>query len=153
MSSHFRRSTARWSCALDIDDRPSMPMRFASLYSCSFVRPFGRFVPERRPPRLPDEMSRVELRELVFASPLRARALLTVRAAISFAFFFGVPRFSRPSSMCSYCLSLLLDHAFGMPVKRARSRGGYAWSSGVFWTLCSVAYASVSSFTAGMPSL
>ena len=29
----------------------------------------------------------------------------------------------------------------------------YAWSSGVFWTLCSVAYASVSWFTTSMPSL
>jgi len=42
-------------------------------------------------------MSVRESREDVFASPFRARSLLTVRAAISFAFFLGVPRFSRLS--------------------------------------------------------
>src|SRR5436190_902846 len=56
-------------------------------------------------------MSRVELREAVLASPLRARSLLTVRAAISLARLFGVPRSSRLSSMCSYCRSRLSDHA------------------------------------------
>ena len=38
------------------------------------MRPFGRFVPERSPPRRPDEMSSVEVRErgarLAGASPL-----------------------------------------------------------------------------------
>jgi len=59
-------------------------------------------------------MSVRESRDDVFASPFRARSLLTVRAAISFAFRFGVPRFSRLSSMWSYCRSRLLDQAFGM---------------------------------------
>ncbi len=54
-----------------------------------------------------------ELREDVFASPLRARSLFTVRAAISFASRFGVPRSSRLSSMCSYWRSRLSDHACG----------------------------------------
>ena len=84
-SRYFRRSTARWSCCFVIRERPSIPIRFASLYSCSFVRPFGRFVPERSPPRRPEEMSVRERRDDVFASPFRARSLLTVRAAISFA--------------------------------------------------------------------
>ena len=44
-----------------------------------------RFVPERRPPRRPDEMSVRERREDSRASPDRARSLLTVRAAISLA--------------------------------------------------------------------
>ena len=49
------------------------------------MRPFRRLVPERSPPRRPEEMSRVELRDADFASPLRARSLLTVAAAICFA--------------------------------------------------------------------
>ena len=49
------------------------------------MRPFARFVPERRPPRRPEEMSSVELRERLRDSPARARSLLTVRAAISSA--------------------------------------------------------------------
>ena len=49
------------------------------------MRPFGRFVPERSPPRRPDDMSRRDVRDDSFASPVRARSLLTVRAAISFA--------------------------------------------------------------------
>src|SRR4051812_4700527 len=57
-------------------------------------------------------MSVRDSREDDLASPARARSLLTVRAAISFAFFFGVPRFSRPSSMCSYCRSRFADQAF-----------------------------------------
>ena len=72
-----------------------MLRRFASLYSCSFVRPFGRRVPERRPPRRDDDMSRVEVRDpRPFVSPARARSLLTVRAAISFARFVERPCFS-----------------------------------------------------------
>ena len=50
------------------------------------VRPRGRFVPERSPPRRPDEMSCRDVRDDSFASPLRARSLFTVRAAISLAF-------------------------------------------------------------------
>ena len=45
----------------------------------------GRCVPERRPPRRPEDMSRVDVRDAVRDSPLRARSLLTVRAAISSA--------------------------------------------------------------------
>src|SRR6185312_5579839 len=41
--------------------------------------------PERVPPRLLADAPRSELRELVAVSPLRARSLLTVRAAISSA--------------------------------------------------------------------
>src|SRR3954464_7891119 len=66
-------------------------------------------------------MSVRERREDSFASPERARSLLTVRAAISFAFFFGVPRSSRLSSMCSYWRSRFFDHACGM---RTTSFGG-----------------------------
>ena len=46
-----------------------------------------------------------------FASPERARALLTVRAAISFADFSLRPRSSRLSLMSSYCFSRFLLHA------------------------------------------
>src|ERR1051326_6210141 len=94
--------TARCSCAFDMRERPLIPRRFASLYSCSFVRPFGLFVPERRPPRRPDEMSLVDERDAVLASPLRARSLLTVAAAICFARLVEVPRFLALSLMCSY---------------------------------------------------
>src|ERR671935_271071 len=79
-------------------ERPSIPRRRASLYSCSFVRPFGLLVPERSPPRRPDEMSRVDERDAVLDSPLRARSLFTVAAAICFARFvvrrFAVERFA-----------------------------------------------------------
>ena len=47
------------------------------------MRPRGPERPERCPPRLPEEMSLVDVRERVRDSPLRARSLLTVRAAIS----------------------------------------------------------------------
>src|SRR4051794_26828861 len=40
-----------------------------------------------------------------FASPWRARSLLTVRAAISSALSSDLPRSSRLSLMCSYCRS------------------------------------------------
>src|SRR5579862_516884 len=140
MRRYLRASTARWSCCFVIRERPSMPIRFASLYSCAFVRPFGRFVPERRPPRRPDDRSERERREDVLASPFRARSLLTVRAAISFALRFGVPRSSRLSSMCSYCRSRFADHACcGMDLERISRCAGYVPSSGGFWTLCSVA--------------
>src|SRR5437588_5016620 len=46
-----------------------------------------------------------------FASPVRARSLLTVRAAISFARFADLPCFCSLSLTCSYCRSRLLDHA------------------------------------------
>src|SRR5215207_8360869 len=109
--SYFRRSTARWSCCLFIFERPEMFIRLASLYSCSFVRPFGRFVPERRPPRRPDEMSCRDVLDDVRASPERARSLLTVRAAISFALLVEAPCSLALSLMCSYCRSRLLLHA------------------------------------------
>ena len=40
-----------------------MPSFLASLYSCSRVLPLGPDVPDRRPPRRPEEMSCVEVRE------------------------------------------------------------------------------------------
>src|SRR5215218_3642599 len=103
-------------------ERPGMFIFLASLYSCSFVRPFGRFVPERRPPRRPDEMSRVEVREgRLFVSPERARSLLTVRAAISFARLVDRPCFFSDSLTCSYCRSRLLLQAFcGMRIPPER---------------------------------
>src|SRR3984957_14175583 len=53
-------------------------------------------------------MSPVEVRELAFASPLRARSLLTVRAAISSARFSETPCLRSLSFMCSYWRSRLL---------------------------------------------
>jgi hypothetical protein len=47
-------------------------------------------------------MSLTEALERVRASPLRARSLLTVRAAISSARDSGTPRSSSLSLMCSY---------------------------------------------------
>jgi hypothetical protein len=67
------------------------------------VRPFSRSVPERWPPRWPEDFgSFVEVRDAVFDSPERARSLLTVRAAISFARPLEAPRFSALSFTCSY---------------------------------------------------
>jgi hypothetical protein len=66
------RSTARWSCSLFMFDRPSIPICLASLYSCSRVRPFGRFDRERSHPRLDDDMSLTDEREADFAWPDRA---------------------------------------------------------------------------------
>src|SRR5438132_421448 len=57
-------------------------------------------------------MSVRESLEDSFASPARARSLLTVRAAISFARFVDVPRSLALSLMCSYCRSRLLLQAF-----------------------------------------
>src|SRR3954454_23760295 len=57
-------------------------------------------------------MSRVDVRDDSRASPLRARSLLTVRAAISFARFVEAPCFFSLSLMCSYCRSRLLLQAF-----------------------------------------
>src|SRR5439155_3921718 len=99
---YFRRSTACCSCALFIFERPRMFIPLASLYSCSLVRPLARFVPDRSPRRRPDDMSLRESREDSRASPVRARSLLTVRAAISFAFFVYAPCFCSASLMCSY---------------------------------------------------
>src|SRR3954468_22463826 len=70
-------------------------------------------------------MSCVELLDAVFASPLLARSLLTVRAAISFAFFFGVPRSSSDFSMWSYWRSRFADHACcGMRITSSRGKRG-----------------------------
>ena len=55
-----------------------------------------------QPPRLPEEMSSVEERELLVDSPLRARSLLTVRAAISPERRSETPRLRSLSLMCSY---------------------------------------------------
>src|SRR5438105_4714219 len=59
-------------------------------------------------------MSLVDTRLGRFASPLRARSLLTVRAAISSASSSGRPRSSRLSRMCSYCRSRLRLHHLGI---------------------------------------
>ena len=204
-SSYFRRSTARWSWALFIFERPAMFIRFASLYSCSLVRPRGRFVPDRCPPRRPEDMSRRDVREDSFASPLRARSLLTVRAAISLARFVEAPplllafldvlvlafslvapcvlRHREPpfvapfDSLCPFpgvpiaapgaeSTRIRLESGRLRPVASASGGGrnhelptlggdvGDAAaqpSSGGFWTLCSVAYAFVSSFTTSKP--
>ena len=64
------------------------------------------------PPRRPDEMSRVDEREDVLASPLLARSLLTVRAAISLARFVDLPCCLALSLMCSYWRSRLSLQAF-----------------------------------------
>ena len=66
------------------------------------MRPFGLFVPERNPPRRPDDMSRVDDLDAVRDSPLRARSLLTVAAAICFARFVDDPRFFALDSTCWY---------------------------------------------------
>src|SRR4051812_19014670 len=56
-------------------------------------------------------MSRTDVRLRCFASPVRARSLFTVRAAISSAFFSDSPRSRRPSLMWSYCRSRFWFHA------------------------------------------
>ena len=95
-----------------------------------------------------------------FASPFRARSLLTVRAAISFARFVERPCFFSLSLMCSYWRSrfvapCLLWHC--RPPRSVRERparevDSKRYSSGWFWTLCSVAYSSVSLLITSMPS-
>src|SRR6266545_1399966 len=69
-----------------------MPLRLASAYSCSLVRPPAPLW-DRRPPRRPDEMSSVDVRLFSLDSPLR-------------------PRFSSPLLMCSYWRSRLSLHWF-----------------------------------------
>src|SRR4051812_39557162 len=59
-------------------------------------------------------MSSRERRDDVFASPARARSLLTVRAAISFARFVDAPCSCSLSLMCSYCRSRFALQAFGI---------------------------------------
>jgi hypothetical protein len=75
-----------------IEARPLMLRRRASEYSCAFVGPPAPLC-ERNPPRLDEEMSSIEDRLAVRASPERARSLLTVRAAISSAVLVLSPRF------------------------------------------------------------
>jgi len=103
-----------------------------------------RFEPELRPPLRWGEGPRVELRDRVRDSPERARFLLTVRAAISFARPADAPRFRAlrlifvyclarlvpfltPRGGISYLLRLLSDHAVpdAREAKRARLR---AWA-------------------------
>src|SRR3954454_9428183 len=74
-------------------------------------------------------MSRREVRDDSLASPLRARSLLTVRAAISLAFLVDAPCSFSLSTMCSYCRSRLALHALGiasssvgLPSERCRAR-------------------------------
>ena len=66
------------------------------------MRPFGRFVPLRWPPRREEDMSLVDVRERWRDSPERARSLLTVRAAISSARSSERPWSFWLSLMCSY---------------------------------------------------
>src|SRR6478609_6383601 len=56
-------------------------------------------------------MSSVELREAVFDWPRRARSLLTVRAAISFARLVDMPELRSLSTMCSYLRSCVFVHS------------------------------------------
>src|SRR3954447_24654675 len=79
-----------------------MPRLFASAQSWSRVRPFCRVVPDLCPPRREDDMSCVDVRDAVRDSPLRARSLLTVRAAISSARDSDAPCSFWLSLMCSY---------------------------------------------------
>src|SRR4029079_1561192 len=81
---------------------------------------------DRSPPRRPEEMSSVDVRLFWSASPERARSLLTVRAAISFAVSSSRPRSSRPSLTCSYWRSRLSFHACcGIVGSSPRGLGGY----------------------------
>src|SRR6185436_886110 len=57
--------------------------------------------------RRPDDMSCTEDFEAVRDSPLRARSLFTVAAAICLARFVDAPRSFALSLMCSYCRSRL----------------------------------------------
>ena len=75
-------------------------MSFASWYSCAFVRPPGPRC-DRRPPRRPDEMSRVDVGLDVLASPERARSLFTVRAAIASVCSCASRRPASPPSSCT----------------------------------------------------
>ena len=93
-----RAAAAPSSSSSDLRSPCSSPLRRAGR-ACA---PWPRRVPERSPPRRPDEMSVRESRDDVFASPARARSLLTVRAAISSPCPPTVPRSSRLSLMCSY---------------------------------------------------
>src|SRR3954447_4884553 len=94
-------------------DRPGMFLSFASSYSWSRVRPlppcWRRYVARRC-----EEMSVFDSLDAVFASPERARALFTVRAAISSARFSGTPRLFSALRMCSYCRSRFGDDPRGM---------------------------------------
>ena len=100
-----QRASARCSWSLDMLDRPLMLRLRASAYSCSFVRPAAAPECDRSPPRLPEEMSWVDVLLAVRDSPDRARSLFTVLAAISVARFVLSPRSFALSLMCSYCRS------------------------------------------------
>src|SRR5690242_21465721 len=80
---------------------------FASLYSCSLVRPCAP-VCDRLPPRCPDETSLIDDRLAVRDSPARARSLFTVRAAISSARLVELPRFFALFLIASYSRARLL---------------------------------------------
>src|SRR5438046_8044824 len=77
-------------------------------------------------------MSCVEVRLAVRASPLLARSLFTVRAAISSALPSDVPRSSSPSLMCSYWRSRLDDQAAcGTASRRSVSiHAAATWAAG-----------------------
>src|SRR3954451_8602590 len=99
-------------------ERPSTPSRCASLYSCSRVLPpfdeLEREVDPEREPEERDEPDELDRERDDFASPVCARCLFTVLAAISFARFVERPCFRSLSLTFSYCRSRLLLHAFGM---------------------------------------
>src|SRR5687768_3758865 len=61
---------------------------------------------------------------LLGVRPSRRRPLLTVRAAISSAFFSGMPRSSELSLICSYLRSSLSLQALGMTGSPFLSDGG-----------------------------
>jgi len=72
---------------------------------------------ECKPPRRSGEGPRSELGLAASDSPLRARSLLTVAAAMRSAIASSSPRCSRLSLMCSYWRSRLSVHfAFGMSI-------------------------------------
>ncbi len=75
------------------------------------MRPLGRLVPERWPPRFDEGMSRTDERDAVFDWPRWARSLLIVRAAISFARFVDAPCERSESRTCSYFRSCLSVHS------------------------------------------
>src|SRR6266516_3719840 len=83
-----------------------MFLRLASSYNWSRVRPPAPLC-ERCPPRWPDDMSVRDSREDSRASQVRARSLLTVRAAISSATSLDSPRCRALSFTCSYWRSRL----------------------------------------------
>src|SRR5699024_1083028 len=110
---HSRSSRAFFSSSLVIVERPSTSCRLASSYSWSLVRPWAPEW-ERSPPRSDGDLSFVATLLASSDSPCCARALLTVRAAISSAVSSLSPRPSALSLTCWYWRSRFLFQASGM---------------------------------------